>query len=186
MIKNVSLVALENPRFIKPARVLYEERGVQKSWEIVQVHDSVAVLIYNADQHSFVLVKQFRPAVFMSNQDGYSYELCAGIIDKDKSKEQITAEEVFEETGYLVSVERLEKITSFYTSVGFAGSSQDLYFVEVCDADRCACGGGIEFEKIEVVHLPVDEARNFMYDENIVKTPGLLFAFMWYFATKAK
>lgn len=181
MIENVYLEELTNPLFVKPARVWYEEDGVKKSWEIVRAHNSVAILIYNKDSDSFVLVKQFRPAVFLSNNDGYSYELCAGIIDKDKSDEQIAVEEVLEETGYVVKPSDLIRITSFYTSVGFAGSKQTLYFVEVANANRSSSGGGIDTEKIEVVHLPLSEARAFMQDEALVKTTGLLFAFMWYF-----
>lgn len=186
MIKNVYLEELTNPLFIKPARVCYEEAGVAKSWEVVRAHDSVAVLILNKDTDSFVLVKQFRPAVFLSNNDGYSYELCAGIIDKNKSNEQITVEEIYEETGYTVKASDLTKITSFYTSVGFAGSRQTLYFTEVTNSDKHAHGGGIDTERIEVVNLPISEARAFMNDESIVKTPGLLFAFLWYFESRAE
>ncbi len=35
-------------------------------------------------------------------------------------------------------------------------------------------------EQIEVVALPVSEAREFIYDETKVKTPGLMFAFLWF------
>jgi UDP-sugar diphosphatase len=42
-------------------------------------------------------------------------------------------------------------------------------------------GGGIDDEQIEVVYLPRKEAKAFIYDESIAKTPGLMFAFMWFF-----
>ena len=44
---------------------------------------------------------------------GVTYELCAGIVDKDGSKEQIAQEEVLEETGYKVPLDSIEKISSF-------------------------------------------------------------------------
>ena len=81
----------------------------------------------------------------------------------------------------LWSLEKVEKITSFYTSVGFAGSKQTLYYAEVNESMKVSEGGGVDRELIEVITLPVEEAKAFMYDENIVKTPGLMFAFMWYF-----
>jgi UDP-sugar diphosphatase len=39
----------------------------------------------------------------------------------------------------------------------------------------------VDHEQIEVVTLPLKEAKALIYDENIAKTPGLMFAFMWYF-----
>lgn len=39
--------------------------------------------------------------------------MCAGIIDKNKSIEEIAREEVLEECGYEVKVSNLEKILSY-------------------------------------------------------------------------
>ena len=93
---------------------------------------------------------------------------------------QIAQEEIEEECGYKVTVESIEKITSFYTSVGFAGSRQTLYYVEVDESMKVSEGGGVDAELIEVITLPLFKTQTFMYDESIVKTPGLLFAFMWW------
>lgn len=170
-------------QFVKPQCVHYTQDGKAKKWEIVQTHDSVAILLYARDRDAFVLVKQFRPAIYLKNGDGYTYELCAGLIDKaDKSVETIAREEILEECGYDVSEEKLERITSFFTAVGFAGGEQTLFFAEVDKSMQVGPGGGIEDEVIEVVDLPLEDARNFMFDESLVKTPGLLFAFMWFFA----
>jgi len=182
VIKNFQIEPLRESSFVRPALVTYEQDGVKKSWEVVRAHDSVAVLLYDRCRDSFVLVKQFRPAVYMHDKKGYTYELCAGIVDKEYSLEKIAKEEVLEECGYDLPQERLEKITSFYTSVGFAGSKQTLFFAEVCDEERVSEGGGIEMESIEVVYLPLSQAKSFMFDESKVKTPGLLFAFMWFFS----
>lgn len=162
----------------------YEEHGIEKSWELIRAHDSVSVLIYNADRDAFVLVRQFRPAVFLANRDGYSYELCAGILDKELSLEEVAQEEIAEETGYRVELERIVKVSAFYTSVGFAGSRQTLYYAQVGDRDQTGQGGGVDAEHIEVIHLPVAEAHTFLFDETKVKTPGLMFAFLWFFEHK--
>ncbi len=64
-IRHFELQPLKNAKFIETALATYEQGGVNKSWEIVQAHDSVAVLLYHKEQDAFVLVKQFRPAVYL-------------------------------------------------------------------------------------------------------------------------
>jgi len=169
------------PKFVKPQLLEYKQDGKLKTWEVLDVHDSVAVLLYHKQKDAFVLVKQFRPAVYMNNHDGFTYELCAGLVDKDKSLVQIAKEEILEECGYDVPLESVKEITEFYTSVGFAGGKQTMFFCEVDEEQKVSDGGGIDDEQIEVLYLPIKEAKEFMYDKSKVKTPGLLFAFMWFF-----
>jgi UDP-sugar diphosphatase len=180
-IEDFKLQPLEDAKFIKTSFATYIQNGKAKSWEIVEAHDSVAILIYHREKNAFILVKQFRPAVYLNNQDGMTIELCAGIVDKKLSLAEIAMEEIEEECGYRVSVDSIEKIISFHTSVGFAGSKQMLYYVEVDERMKVSEGGGVDDEQIEVVTLAVAEAKALIYDERIAKTPGLMFAFMWYF-----
>ncbi len=180
-IKHFKLQPLVNAKFISTSFATYEQEGIQKSWEIVEAHDSVSILLYHKENRSFVLVKQFRPAVYLNNDHGMTIELCAGIVDKELSLVEIVKEEVEEECGYDIPLSNIEKITSFHTSVGFAGSKQTLYFGEVEESMKVSEGGGVDHEQIEVVYLPIDEAKKLLYDESIAKTPGLMFAFMWWF-----
>jgi len=180
-IENFTLNPLENAEYISTALATFTQNGHNRDWEIVQAHDSVAILIYNKDKNAFVLVKQFRPAVYLNNDNGMTVELCAGIVDKDLTLAQIAQEEIEEECGYAVPLERIEKITSFHTSVGFAGSKQELYYVEVKNSMKVSQGGGVDDEQIEVIYLPLSDAKALIYDESIAKTPGLMFAFMWWF-----
>lgn len=184
IIENFTLEPLEDSQFITTSLARYSQNGVDKSWEIVKAHDSVAILIYHREKDAFILVKQFRPAVYLNNNEGMTIELCAGLVDKDLSLVQIAKEEIDEECGYDVPLESIEKITSFHTSVGFAGSKQMLYYAEVDERMKVHKGGGIDNEQIEVVTLPVREAKTLIYDESIAKTPGLMFAFMWWFENK--
>jgi len=183
IVEDFKLHPLKDGKFIKPAYATFKLNGQKRDWEIVNAKDSVAILIYNKDSNSFVCVKQFRPAVYAHNKDtkGITIELCAGLVDKELSLEQIASEEILEETGFRVEASSLKKITSFFTSVGFAGSKQHLYFIEVDESCRVSKGGGIDGEEmIEVVEIPIDKAIEFMYNEEIAKTPGLLFAFEWF------
>lgn len=180
-IKNFTLQPLEDAKFITTAFATYEQNGKAKSWEIVEAHDSVSILLYHVQKEAFILVKQFRPAVYMNNQQGMTIELCAGIVDKNLTLAEIAKEEIEEECGYAVPLDKIEKITAFHTSVGFAGSKQTLYYAELTEEMKVSEGGGIEDEEIEVVMLPLEESRAFLYDESIAKSPGLMFAFMWWY-----
>jgi len=183
-IENFALQVLENPEYISTSLATFVQDGKKRDWEVVQAHDSVAILLYHTQQDAFVLVKQFRPAVYLNNDDGMTVELCAGIVDKEFSLAQIAKEEIEEECGYNVPLEKIEKITSFHTSVGFAGSKQTLYYAQIDDSMKVSEGGGVDDEQIEVVYLPLCEAKALIYNEEIAKTPGLMFAFMWYFDKK--
>lgn len=173
---------LTDPQFVLPIRIDYRQNGVQKTWEAVKSHDSVAVLLYHSEKDAFLLVKQFRPPVYLNNKEhGLTYELCAGILDKDVGPLQTAKEEIDEECGFDVPLEKIEKVTSFYTSVGFAGAHQTLYFAQIDDSMKEHDGGGIHDEQIELYYLPVEKAHAFALDESKPKTPGLMFAFYWFF-----
>jgi UDP-sugar diphosphatase len=142
------------------------------------------VLLYHQERDALLLVKQLRPAVYLHNNDGYTYELCAGIVDKEKELHVIAHEEIQEECGYHVPLEEIERVTSFYTSVGFAGSKQTLYFAQINESMRCGEGGGIEQEQIELIFLPRHQMESFVVDESRAKTPGLMYAFHWFLSYK--
>jgi len=180
-----SVEELKNPKFIKPMLINYTQKGVQKKWEAVISHDSVSILLWHKEKNSFVLVKQLRPAVLnASNTDGCMYELCAGIIDKNTSNKQIAKEEIAEECGFDVALKSIEYITTFYTSVGISGASQILYFAQIDESMKINEGGGLAEEEIEVIYLPLADAKKFMFDERYKKTPGMMMAFYWFFDNK--
>lgn len=65
-INNIEIGPCTDSDYLKPFRVHYNQNGTKKSWDFMRTHDSVSVLIFNTTSHCFVLVKQFRPAVYMS------------------------------------------------------------------------------------------------------------------------
>ncbi|XP_051875917.1 uridine diphosphate glucose pyrophosphatase NUDT14 [Pristis pectinata] len=111
-LSEVEVGPCRHSRFLRPLRVHYTQNGIRKEWDFMKTHDSVSVLIYHTTRDSFVLVKQFRPAVYMCEYArqgilpsvdttsteadprtrtpvqllpasvGITYELCAGIVDK--------------------------------------------------------------------------------------------------------
>jgi len=187
MNKIDSIKTLKETKFIKPIEINYTQKGIQKRWEAVLSHDSVAILLYHREKNAFVLVKQLRVTVWNKNpKNGYMYELCAGIVDKECSNIQIAKEEILEECGYDVPIQNIEKISSFYTSVGISGTHQTLYFAEIDEKMKINEGGGIHDEEIEVIYLPLNDAKKFLFDESYQKTTGVSLAFYWFFNTKLK
>ena len=180
MIKIEKIEDLCSGKFLKLKKVFFEYKNKKRSWEVCNSMDSVSVLIYDKDLDSIILVKQFRLPVYLKNENGFTYELCAGVCDKDKSNIEIAKEEVLEECGYDVEIKRLKKITSTWASVGTNTAKQEIFYVEVGKDDKINEGGGIDDEDIEVVAVKRDEVEKFIFDESIVSTPGAKFALMWW------
>jgi ADP-ribose pyrophosphatase len=145
--------------------------------------DAVAVLLFNVDRQSVVLVEQFRlPALIgrrrdhPSTDDAWLLEVVAGMIDRGETPEVAAAREVFEETGYRVHA--LESVGRFFTSAGGTSERIFLYFVQVADADRVGNGGGLGDEDVHVVEMPVEDlfAR---LGQGLFEDPKLMIAAYW-------
>ena len=181
-ITNFSISPHQNNNFVKPVQLNYAQNGAERTWEAVNSHDSVSVLLYHTDKKAFLLVRQFRPPVYMNHEKHTStYELCAGIVDKEASLKQIAREEIDEECGYDVPLKRIKKVSSFFTNVGITGSKQDVFFASIDDTMQVHAGGGVHNEQIELEYVPLNEAKDFLFNEDLAKTPGLMFAFYWFF-----
>ena len=122
------------------------------------------------------------PVTWGPGQEGFTYELCAGLVDKDTSLEQIAKEEVLEETGYDVPLKSLEKVNSYCSNIGTAGTRQQLFYCEVTDDMLVTSGGGNaqEGESIEVIYIPIKESVKVVFDDNLPKSSGLCFGFFWF------
>lgn len=184
---SVYLEPCSSSNFIELKRMHYNEENTKKTWDIIKSLDSVAVLLYEKESDCFVIVKQFRPAIyarhfhFKHEIDGYTYELCAGLVDKaNKSLEEIVCEEALEECGYKISPKNLETIGQFYSATGLSGSLQTLYYAEVRADLKVSKGGGIDTEKIEVLFLERSKALDFIMDFQYAKTTGLSLAILWH------
>lgn len=185
IIKNFKTGELKDTKFVHPVYITYNQNGKDKVWEAVKSFDSVGVLLYHEEKNAFLLVKQFRAPVYLNNKKHlFTYELCAGIIDKETSLEQIVKEEIDEECGYNVPLESIEKITSFYNNVGVSGGCQTLFYARINESMKVHEGGGINDEEIDLMTLPISQIDEFIFDESKAKTPGLMFSFYWFMKEK--
>ena len=186
IIENFKTSELSDTKFIHPVKVTFNQNGKDKTWEAVKSHDSVAVLLYHEEKKAFLLVKQFRAPVYLNDKTKtYTYELCAGLVDKDVSLVQIAKEEIDEECGYEVKIEDIQKVTSFFTNVGISGGCQHLFFAKINESMKIHQGGGINDEQIELHFLLLEQCDELIFDESKAKTPGLMFSFYWFLKNKA-
>eukprot|EP00877_Chromochloris_zofingiensis_P010697 jgi/Chrzof1/5881/Cz16g19070.t1 len=189
-------VSIQESAFVKPASVLYELDGRQRRWDIIKSHDSVGVVLYHTQLDAFIIVRQFRPAVYATKlrqaqamqqpapplAEGFTFELCAGLVDKAaKSLEQIVAEEVYEECGYSINAADVSRVTNSVSSSGTSGSDHTIFYAQVSDTARATEGGGelATGEAIEVLALPFDQVPKFIMDGAYPKSPGLQFGLLW-------
>ncbi|BAK70503.1 NUDIX domain-containing protein [Aliarcobacter butzleri] len=185
IIENLEISTLEDTKFIKPLKVTFNLNGKRKTWEAVRSHDSVSILLYHTQKNAILLVKQFRVPVYLNDKSQtFTYELCAGLVDKEKSLEEIAIEEIDEECGYEVNKKDIQKVTSFFTNVGISGAKQHLYFAKIDESMKIHDGGGVNDEQIELYFLPINSIDKFIFDESKAKTPGLIFSLYWFLKNK--
>ncbi len=181
-ISDFAVTAADSSNFVQPVKLSYSQNGRARSWEAVRCHDGVSVLLYHTQQKAFLLVKQFRAPVHMHHPvHTCTYELCAGIVDKQLPLKQIVSEEIYEECGYEVPLDNIRKVSSFFPNVGITGNRQHLFFATIDASMHRHAGGGIHNEQIMLTYLPLGEAKTFLFDEALAKTPGLMFSFYWFF-----
>lgn len=204
-VSNVTLSNSKDSKYVIPFTMNYIQNGVKKSWDLINAHSSVAILIFNVTRKVFVFVKQFRPGVYFNSvpeEDrngkaidtvkyppslGLTIELCAGIIDKNKTLVEIAREEVIEECGYDVPLDSIQEIQTFRSAVGYEGGTQTFFYTEVTDSMKTQRGGGVaeDGEFIEVVEMTVPAAKSFIHEKSVNSTSGFLLALHWFLTNKA-
>jgi len=120
--------------------------------------NGATILLYNKDQNTVILTKQFRlPTYINGNPDGMLIETCAGLLDNDNPEECIKRE-TEEETGYKIS--KVEKVFESYMSPGSVTEILHFFIAEYSKEMKTTEGGGLEEEgeDIEVLELSFDKA----------------------------
>ncbi|KAF9821306.1 hypothetical protein SFRURICE_005772 [Spodoptera frugiperda] len=175
VITDVFMTVLPDNATVRPLRFFYSLDNKMMSRDMIEVTDSVFVIVFNVTRRMMVMAKHFRPAVYFNcippaereageidtnkypASLGITLEMCAGIVDKNKSLQEIAKEEVLEECGYDVPLRELHQIASYRAGVGVQGSLQTLFYCEVTD------------------DMKVGKAQpNLKYVEKLVKTSDIM------------
>ena len=140
----------------------------KQSREVYDRGNAATILLYNKEQQTVILTKQFRlPSFVNGNHTGMLIEACAGLMD-ESNPEDCAKREAEEETGYRITHAR--KIFEVYMS---AGSLTELLYFFVAEYDasmKVSKGGGVEKEEenIDVLEMPFQQAME-MIDNGEIK-----------------
>lgn len=140
--------------------------------------DSVAALVHNAHDDTFIFTYQFRYPTYHHGA-GWLHELPAGALPEGKDPADHMREELLEEIGY--HCEALHHIKTFYVSPGGTSERIILYYAKVTAKDQKSDGGGIaeEDEYIERVTIKTDAALKWL-DDGAVTDAKTIIALQWF------
>jgi GDP-mannose pyrophosphatase NudK len=179
-VKNIQKEVLSN-HWYTLNKYSFEYQREDGSWEHQQREsydcgDGAAILLYNKDQGTVVLTRQFRmPTYVNANVDGMMIEVCAGLLDGLSPKECIL-KETLEETGYRLTDAQQVMVT--YMCPGSVTQKLYLFVAHYTSDMKVNEGGGAndETENIEVLEMPFAEALELLEKGSIkdAKTALLL------------
>ncbi len=130
-------------------------------WEYVERNncEGIVIILAMTDEHKIIFVEQYRPPV-----ESNVIEFPAGLINdsrdlkplrKKESLLEAAQRELREETGYVA-----ENMRSVFTGPINSGISSDmLVFVRAEGLRKVSCGGGDEWEDIQVHEVDRDHAN---------------------------
>jgi GDP-mannose pyrophosphatase NudK len=120
--------------------------------------NGATILLYNKEQQTVILTRQFRLPTFVNgNETGMLIEACAGLLDKDNPEDCIRRE-TEEETGYKIT--DVKKVFEAYMSPGSVTEILYFFIAEYHKHMKVTDGGGAEQEEenIEVLELGFNTA----------------------------
>ncbi|CAK0780490.1 ADP-ribose pyrophosphatase [Gammaproteobacteria bacterium] len=138
--------------------------------------EAAAVLLYDPDHETLVLIEQFRIGVLEEGSRAWLWEIVGGLIETGETPESVARRESLEEAGCELAA--LEKIGVFHVSPGTASERLHLYCGRV-DSRRAGGIHGLpdEGEDIRVVVLPWQEAMGELFHR--INSTSALVAIQW-------
>ncbi|MBB1285073.1 NUDIX domain-containing protein [Flavisolibacter sp. BT320] len=127
--------------------------------EVFDHGNAVTALLYNKENRTVLLTKQFRIATYLNgNRGGMLLEACAGLLEEGETPEETMLREIKEETGY--EVKTVEKLFEAYSSPGAYKELVHYFLAPVTEEQKTGEGGGLaeEGEDVKLVELPFEKA----------------------------
>jgi nudix-type nucleoside diphosphatase (YffH/AdpP family) len=118
--------------------------GAEVSREVERHGDAAAVLPYDVERRSALVVRLFRAPVLVASGEEMSEEACAGMIENEDA-DTTARREAYEELG--VDLPSLEFVARVWSSPGVSTERQSLFLAPYRSADRISDGGGVEGER---------------------------------------
>ena len=156
------------------------ELGKKSTRYVVRRGDSVGIVPVFRDSGRIVLVKQFRYPAVREAEDGFLWEMPAGMLDPGEEPLQTASRELFEEIG--LRAEQVEPLISYYLSPGVLDEKMHLFIARIVENRKPDCTGGNpeENEDLLIRSFDREEILNMIAGHEIedAKTiAGLLYYF---------
>jgi nudix-type nucleoside diphosphatase (YffH/AdpP family) len=174
MIDNIKIlntqILSDNWYILKKITYEYSKKDGTKLIQSREAYDrgnGATILLYNREQKSVILTRQFRLPTFINgNTSGMLIEACAGLLDKDNAEDCIRRE-TEEETGYKIT--EVRKIFEAYMSPGSVTEILYFFIAEYAKEMKVTEGGGLEHEEenIEVLEIDIDTAMKMVENGQI-------------------
>ncbi len=185
---------------IKEEKMLYEGRSRLKEYrfdirkkdgnweeqkrEVFDHGDAVTVLLYNSENKTVILTRQFRLATYINgNAGGELLEACAGLLEDGEAPETAVIREAEEETGY--KIHDVQKVCEAFTSPGAYAERVHFYVAPYKAEQKESAGGGLEEEgeEVKVIEMPFSEALKKIESGSIIDAKTILL--LYYLQTKS-
>jgi GDP-mannose pyrophosphatase NudK len=127
--------------------------------EVFDHGNAVTVLLYNREEKTILLTRQFRVATYINgNSSGMLLETPAGLLDGNEPPEEAVIREIREETGY--EIPSVQKVYEAYSSAGSVTELIYYYVAPYSKEQKVGMGGGLEEEgeEVQVVEMPFADA----------------------------
>lgn len=150
-----------------------------QSREVLRSGRSIAVLLYDPEADTFVMVEQFRLGAYLNQLPSpWLLECVAGMVEDGESPEVSARREAEEETGCKVGA--MERIGQFLTSPGITDELATVFLGRVrAPASGETHGKASEGEDIRVRVLRRAEAMDLLYNDGLLNVVAHL-ALQWF------
>ena len=150
----------------------------ERVFDVVRRGPAVAVVLYDPERDSVVLIEQFRVAAFYGGRSPWQVEVVAGLVDSDETLEQVARREVREEAG----LELLGPLVPIQCMMPACGSFDEAVWLFCGRVDSRNAGGihGLaeEHEDTRVIVKPIPEIEG-MLDAGQIESSHSLIPLYW-------
>ena len=159
-------------------RLFSGEWGAARNYDVLRRGRAVAIVLYDPDRDTVVLVEQFRLPALLAESSPWQLEAAAGVIDTDETPEAVAIRETREETG-LNLIGELIAIQHYLPSCGGSDEKVDLFCGRI-DSTFAAGVYGLpeEHEDIRVVVKTLAEIEALL-DAGTIESGHTLIALYW-------
>jgi nudix-type nucleoside diphosphatase (YffH/AdpP family) len=141
--------------------------------ELYDAGDGAAILLYDPDRSTVVLVRQFRLPALANGGHEHLIEVCAGKLEGEDATSRIV-KEAAEETGF--SVRQPRRLFEAYMSPGSFAERITFFAARYCASDRIGTGGGHpeSDEDIEILEPTLDAALHMIETGEIIDAKTII------------